>query len=289
MSYAFRFGRCTNPTFGAVALDMIDLPHVQMNFAASDVNVGSSTRALDGTKRMDRYGLKREWPALQVGVYRSVAVWAPVKRMWKAGGPWLFYDHTTENLLGGDARLMQNGSWSDIDTNAVFVPRLDGTIANLGINHTASQGPGTSPPRSVLTPVTAGQLYSAYVTVNGPAGWSVATVNVAWYDAVSAAPISVSTVAGGVSLATAASTTLILDGSVYGGRVGGSATAPAGAVYAQIRVTNSANSAIDVSDPNFIPGPSDPGNAMTVVLINKLDEQHNTATIAGLTMDLSEV
>ena len=281
VSYTFRFGRCTSPTFGAVTLDMIDLPHVQMNFTASDVNIGGSTRSLDGTKRMDRFGLKREWPALQVGVVRSVPVWAPVKRMWKAGGPWLFFDQSAENLLGGDARLMQNGSWTNA-AGAPLTPRLDGAIS-LAAGAVAQQGPTVSPASSLLTPVVAGTQYFAGCTVRGT-GWTT-TVTVAWFTATG--PLTTASSAG-VTAATALSTCRVLDGSVMGSRVGFSATAPAGAVFAQVRIAVAA-AAADVSDPVLVPGPSDPGNAMTVVLINTLGEQHNIATIAGLTMDLSEV
>lgn len=294
MIYPFRFGRCTVSTFGSVALDLINLPRVQQSIESTDTLIGATTRAIDGTARQDRFGLKREWAALRLGVNLDRSVWWPVKRMFLAGGSCMFMDFTVPNMLTSDQRLMQNSTWTNA-SGTVTAPRgtvavpggaLDGAVS-LAISGVTQLGPTTSPTRTLLVPVVAGQQYFAGCTVVGTGAWAV-TVAVGWYDAAGSAALSTSTVASGVVAATALSTCYCLDGSVIGCRVGGSATAPAGALYAQIRIST-ATAAADVSDPALLEGPSDPGNAMTVVVVNEVPEVHQTVSAATLTLNLSEV
>lgn len=284
MAVPFRFGRCTSPTFGSVTLDMIDLPQVQVEMGAVDGLIGGSTRSLDGTMRQDRFALKREWANVQLGGFQSLATWWPVKRLYAAGGPWMFYDQTYPNLLSADEALMQASTWTNA-TGTVATPRADGAVS-LAIGGVVQQGPSTSPSHTLLTPVVVGQQYFAAFTVVGPGAWSV-TPTVAWYTSAGTTALSTST-SGAVVKAGALSTCLCLDGSVTGYRIGFAATAPATAAYAQIRITT-AVAAADISDPVFIYGPSDPGNAMTVVQINELQEVYSTNTNATLALNLSEV
>lgn len=282
-TYPFRFGRCVNPTFGAVTLDMLDLPHVQASIAVSDSLIGGSTRSLDGTKRQDRFALKREWPAIVLGPWQAMSAWWPVKRLFLAGGPWLFFDHTLPNSLVGDARLMQNGTWTTA-AGAGVSTRGDGAVS-LAAGGVVQQGASASPSRALLTPVVAGGQFFAGCTVRGPGAWTV-TVTIAWWDAAGAAALS--TTVGTFTASTALSSCLILDGSDVGYRVGIAGTAPAGTLYAQIRLAIT-GAAGDVSDPVLIDGPTDPGNAMTVVLVNDMSETHTIVTKASMSLNLSEV
>jgi hypothetical protein len=291
VTFPYRFGRCTTSTFGSVAIDMIDLPRVQSGYQPADTPIGSATRYLDGTMRVDRRALKREWSSLPCGTSLSRAQWWPVKRIYLASAVGMFYDQAIPNAMSGDQCLMQNSSWTNAAGTAL-VPRgtytgvADGALS-LAIGGVAQLGPTTSPTRTLLVPVVAAQQYFAGCTVVGPGAWAV-TVAIGWYDAAGSAALSTSTVASGVTAATALSTCLVLDGSVTGYRVGGAATAPAGALYAQVRIST-ATAAADVSDPVLLEGPSDPGNAMTVVIINEVKETVVMPNYTGIEMNLSEV
>lgn len=282
--YDFRFGKCTSPTYGSVTLDMISLPRVQANIEVSDKMLSSSSRSVDQTLRIDRFGLKREYPTFALGGWMDMSLWWPVKRLYIAGGPFMLFDHTIPNLLTGDQRLMQNSSWTNAAGTAVTT-RLDGATS-LAISGVAQMGPTTSPNRTLLTPVTAGAQYFAGCTLRGTGAYSV-TISIAWYDLAGSAALSTTSL-GAFTSSTGLSSCLMLDGSVSGVRAGGAATAPGGALYAQIRVTT-ATATVDVSDPVIVPGPADPGNAMTVVQLNEVPEIHGSVTYSGLTLNMSEV
>jgi hypothetical protein len=293
MAYPFRFGRCITSTYGSVVVDLIDLPHVQTGFSSNDQLIGGSSRALDGTLRTDTIAFKRQWPDLKLNPLLTRAQFWPVKQYYLAPGPNMIYDQTIPSMLTGDQSLMQNSAW----TNAAgTVTTARGTAAanglkdgavSLAISGVTQLGPTTSPTRTLLVPVVAAQQYFAGCTVVGPGAWAV-TVAIGWYDAAGSAALSTSTVASGITTATALSSCYCLDGSVIGYRVGGSATAPAGALYAQIRIST-ATATADVSDPVMIEGTGDPGNAMTVVQINSIDEIAMMPNIASLSLNLSEV
>lgn len=280
--YLWRFGVCTSSTFGSVAVDTINLPRVQVGMPIAPLVIGQSTRSLDGTLRTDRFAYKRTWK-MTFGNWESIAESWPVMRMREQyAGPWFVYDHSRPNLLNGEARLMS--SWTNAAGSALTV-RGDAAVS-VAVAGVAQIGPSTSPSRVLLPSVVAGTSYFAAVSVRGAAGWSV-SLSVAWFDAAGSAALSTSTL-GPFTAASSLGSTLILDGRVSAARVGGSVVAPAGALFAQIRVAVSV-AAADVSDPVLLPSPSDPGNALHVVNIADLGETFEQLNTASLIMSLEEV
>ena len=286
-TYRWRFGVCTSSVFGAVTVDVTNLPRVQVAvtpFTTSLTLIGASKRALDGTMRTDRFAMKRTW-SLVLGHWETVTESWPVMRLFgQSAGPWMFYDHSRPNLLSGPQRLMQAGSWTDA-SGITLTARGDGAVS-VAAGGVAQMGPSSGPSNGAMVPVAAGATYFAAMSVRGASGWTV-TPAVAWFDGVSAAPLSVTTLPAATATS-ALSSVLVLDGTVTASRVGGSAVAPTGAMYGQLRVAVS-GAAVDVSDPVLLVSPADPGHAMHVVNIDTLGEQFEAVNTTSLTMTLSEI
>lgn len=267
MPHPFRFGVCTNPAFGVQTFDVLDLPHVQADIAETVTVIGGGDRALDGTYYSDRLAIKSSWQ-VELAPWQSLLQWWPVLRLFETYvGPWLWFNHTRPNLIVGTSRLM--AGWTG-------TARPDGAVP-LAAGGSTVQGDSA--------PVLAGQLYWCGVSVYGPGAWSAA-VSATWLNSSGG---TVST--GSLGTFTKASTTgraKILDGSVSATRCGAAVTAPAGAVAARLTVAVT-GSAADVSDPVVVPGPSDPGAALTLVSVSAVDPVHHLPGLATLSLELLEV
>jgi hypothetical protein len=265
MPYPFRFGMCTNPAFGVQTFDAVDLPHVQANIEETVTVVGGGDRALDGTYYTDRLAVKSAWK-LDLGPWQTLTMWWPVLRLFETYvGPWFWFNQTRPNLIPD--RLMVN--WTGVD-------RVDGAIPLAA---------GASTVQADTAPVLAGQQYWIGASVYGQGAWT-ATITCAWLSSTGA---TLSTGAVGTFTKNSVGQLVkILNGSVSATRCGSALTAPAGAVATRMTVAVS-GSAADVSDPVVVPGPTDPGAALTLVSVSGVSPVHHMPGYASLSLDLLEV
>ena len=281
---AFRFGVCTSAALGGgTAVDIVTIPGPSGAVTVEDQLIGGMKRSLDGTLRMDRFTLKRKFTLTPTPYAPNTEYWS-VLRFWKAyQGPYIYFDQSVANLLTSDQKLLT--SWTD--RNGVAVPvRADG-----GLNLVASGVAQIPPNAAQMVPVTTGQQYTFGIGLCGAGGvgpgapwWAVMTIS--WRSATGVQlSLSTTTLRGNAPQ----DTFKYLDGSLTAGRYWLTATAPAMAAYAQIVITNSGSSAVDMLDPSIIPGPSDVGSAYTLVAITAIPEVHHRPQTASLTLTLEEV
>ena len=284
---AFKFGVCTNSALaGATVVDMVTIPGPTVDVAVEDQLIGGSKRSLDGTLRVDRFALKRKITIVPWGFASNTEYWS-VLRFWKSfQGPWIFFDQTVANLLTSDQKLLL--TWTTA-AGALVAPRADGAI-NVAVGATVQMGPTTAPTGAQMIPVIVGTAYTAGVGLCGAGGitastaWQ-ATLTVTWFTA---AGTFISSVAS-VCVSTAAPQSFSYVGGLVAGRFASAVTAPATAAYAQLSVSNSGSSPVDVLDPALITGPNDVGNAWMLVNIDALPEAHHHPQVASLTLQLSEI
>ncbi len=280
-------GVCTTPTIGATVVDMTAIPGPSQGVAVEDKRIGASTRSMDGTLRTDTFALKRVF-TVNPSAFASNVEWWSILRYWKNyAGPWILFDQTVANLLTSDQKRLI--TWTNA-SGANSPERLDGAV-NLAAAGVTQMGPSTSPTAAQLCPVTVGTSYTFGIGLCGAGGagagatWQAGLV-VEWYTA-AMAPVSSSTA---TFLGSApGGTFLYADGSIRAGRYWLTATAPATAAYAQIRITNSGSTSIDVLDPAIIPGSNDVGNAYTLVNITAIPETHEKPQVGSLSMQLEEI
>lgn len=284
---AFKFGVCTTPTFGSAVVDMVTIPGPSGAVMVEDQLIGAGKRSLDGTMRMDRFNLKRKFVLSPIPYAQNTEYWSVI-RYWKSyQGPWIFFDQSVANLLSSDQKLLI--SWTTAAGVAIS-PRADGgiSVAAAGV---VQMGPSSGPQPAQLVPVTAGLQYTAGIGLCGTGGavagatWQ-ASMTVSWYS-LSSVLLSSSTAT--FTGAAPQQTFPYLNGSILAGRYWSTYTPPAGAAYAQLSVSNSGTTTIDVLDPSLITGPNDVGNAYTLVIITAIPETHHRPQTASLALTMEEV
>lgn len=281
MIYRWRLGYCTTPTFGSVAVDVVDLTAVNPGVTGKPKVLGGTFRSLNGTGTIDRIDTKNGWD-LTLGPLEFADSW-PVQRVWEqTKGPWMLYDQSRPNLLTGEQRLLT--TWTN-SAGTNLAERMDGAFS-MAIAGTAQMGSATNSDRSLLVPVVAGTSYFCAVSAAGTGAWSLA-ISVGWYGISGTTALSTSSL-GSFTVASALSTNTILDGSRSAVRVGAAATAPANALYAQIRLTCSV-AAVDISDPVLLASPTDPGPAWFVVDVDNFAPTFLLPGETGISLALSEM